>query len=211
MTKAERIHGRRFPTFRMRFFLSHAFRVCPPQVFQNNVFPNRSCRSRVYRRVLPRLTSRLRPMLPSRFPRSPMPFNRLCFRKTRLIRRMRDGRCMERPRQHFRPSLRCFLSLACPARSLPQAFQFCLRQCRRGLQLKPIFARCLLRSLVHPQLRRPLAFLGPRFPASPSLLPMRKEHRNSTRPCQRALSPLSFVLIWPQGNSASPSVRSIRD
>src|ERR1035438_3611150 len=43
----------------------------------------------------------------------------------------------------------------------------------------------------HPQLRRPLAFLGPRFPASPSLLPMRKEHRNSTRPCQRALSPLS--------------------
>jgi len=193
----------------MKFFPSRVFRVCPPQVFRNNVFPNRSCRSRAYRRVLSRLTRRLRPMLLSRFPRSPMPFNRLCFRKALKVLRTRDERCMEKPRQHLRPSLRCFLSLACPARSLPQAFQFCLRQCRRGLQLKPIFARCILRSLVHPQPRRPLAFRSPRFPVSPSILPMRKEHRNSLPLCQKASSPMNSVPIWPQGSLASPSVHSI--
>ena len=194
----------------MRFFPSRVFRVCLSQVPRNKVFPNRSCRSRVRRQVLLRLTRRLRPMLPNRFPRSPNSLNRLCFRKTLLIRRTQDGRCMERPRQHFRPSLRCFLSLVCPACSLLQAFQFCLRLGRRGLQLKPIFARCLLRSQVHPQPRRFLAFHSPRFPVSPAILPMRKEHRSTLPLCPKESSPLSSVPIWPQGSLASPSVRSIR-
>jgi hypothetical protein len=185
-----RIHGRLLPIFRMNFFLSPVFRVRRPQVF-----PKRLCRNRVHRRPRPRLTSRLLRKRPSRFLRSPMPFNRLCFRKTLLIWRMRDELRTGKSRQHFPPSLRCFLSLACPVCSLPQAFQFCLRQCRRGLQLKPIFASCPLRSLVHPQPRRPLAFRSPRSPVSPAKLPMRKEHRNSPRLCQRASNRSSSVPI----------------
>src|ERR1700683_663143 len=147
----------------------------------------------------------------SRFPRPPTPFNPLQFRKTLLIRRMRHGRHMEKPRQHFHPSLRCFFFRACPACSLLPAFQFCLRQGRRGLQLTPIFARCLLRSPVPPQPRHLPAFRSPRFPVSPAILPMRKEHRNSLPLCQKASSPLSSVPIWPLGSLASPSVRSTRD
>jgi hypothetical protein len=193
----------------MKFFLFPVFRVRRPQVFPNNLFRNRSCRRRVYRRVLPRLTRRLRPVLLSRFPRSPMPFNRPCFRKALKSLGMWDERGMEKPRQYFRPSLRCFLSPECRARSRLRAFQFCLRQCRRGLQLKPIFARCPLRSLVYPQLR-PLTFLGPRFRVSPAVLPMRKERRSSLPLCRSVSSPLSSVPILLQGNLALPSVRSTR-
>src|ERR1700729_2854250 len=142
-------------------------------------------------------------MLPTRFPRSPMPFNLLRFRKALLIWGRGDEGGMEKTRQHFPPSPRCFLSRACPARSLLPAFRFSLRHGQRGLQLKARFAGCLLRSRGRPQPRPLVAFPSPWFRVLP---PTRKEHRNSLLFRQRASSPSNSAPISPPGSSASPSV-----
>lgn len=194
----------------MKLFPSHVFRVRRPQVFRNEVSPKRLCRSQAYPRDRALWASRFRRAFPARFRGCPLLFNPLRCRKTPLMGGMRHGRCTETLGQYFHLSLRCFLFQACPACSLLPAFPFCLRQCQRGLQLKPMFARCLLRSQVHPQPRRLLAFPSPRSPVLPAILLMRKKQRNSLPLCQKASNLSSSVPIWPPGSLASPSVRWTR-